>query len=138
MPNYTYPGVYIEELPAAGPIAGVGTSTAAFIGPALDGPLLTPTKITNWKQFKDTFGEYVTTPQRQYMAHAVEGFFKNGGTVCYIVRVGTAARALFEIDDSTAGASLGKTVRLEAKRDGLVGNGYQFSAIHASLVTTAS
>src|SRR5205807_1555539 len=90
--KYTTPGVYIEELPAAGPIEGVGTSTAAFIGPALKGPIKVPTEVTNWTQFKDTFGDYITTP-RQYLAYAVEGFFKNGGTVAYIVRVGTARRA---------------------------------------------
>src|SRR6266568_1483679 len=33
MPDYRSPGVYVEELPSAvKPIAGVGTSTAAFIG----------------------------------------------------------------------------------------------------------
>ena len=58
MPDYTTkaPGVYIEEIPATGPIAGVGTSTAAFIGPALFGQLNSPLKITNWTQFRDAFG----------------------------------------------------------------------------------
>src|SRR4051794_22328079 len=33
MPQYLSPGVYVEEIPSADkPIAGVGTSTAAFIG----------------------------------------------------------------------------------------------------------
>ena len=50
MINYTTPGVFIEEIPATGPIAGVGTSTAAFIGPALFGPINIPTRITNWTQ----------------------------------------------------------------------------------------
>ena len=29
----SYPGVYIEEFAPGAPIQGVGTSTAAFIGP---------------------------------------------------------------------------------------------------------
>ena len=33
MPQYLSPGVYVEEVPSAvKPIAGVGTSTAGFIG----------------------------------------------------------------------------------------------------------
>ena len=33
MPSYLSPGVYVEEVPSsAAPIAGVGTSTAGFIG----------------------------------------------------------------------------------------------------------
>ena len=32
MPQYLAPGVYVEEVPGTPPIAGVGTSTAAFIG----------------------------------------------------------------------------------------------------------
>ena len=33
MATYTYPGVYVEEIPPqVRPIAGVGTSTAAFLG----------------------------------------------------------------------------------------------------------
>ena len=36
-PPYLAPGVYVEEVPAAvKPIAGVGTSTAGFIGVAAD------------------------------------------------------------------------------------------------------
>src|SRR5262245_26062083 len=37
MPQYFSPGVYVEEVPpAAQPIAGVGTSTAGFIGVVAD------------------------------------------------------------------------------------------------------
>ena len=63
MPDYRTPGVFIEEQPATGPIAGVGTSTAAFIGPALSGPINVPTKFTNWTQFRAGFGEYLVSPR---------------------------------------------------------------------------
>src|SRR5437870_11309790 len=37
MPQYLAPGVYVEEVPSsAAPIAGVGTSTAGFIGVVRD------------------------------------------------------------------------------------------------------
>jgi phage tail sheath protein FI len=132
MPTYKAPGVYIEELPAIGPISGVGTSTLAFIGPALKGPIKVPTKITNWSQFKDTFGAYISAP-RHYLAYAVEGFFKNRGTVAYVVRVGTATRAFFELDDRATG----KALRVEAREEGTAGNLLTVQIQNAQIVTAA-
>ena len=56
----SYPGVYIEEFAPGAPIQGVGTSTAAFLGPAASGPLNTPTKLTSWDEFRRTFGDSPT------------------------------------------------------------------------------
>ena len=69
------PGVYIDEIPATGPIAGVSTSTAAFLGPTVTGVGLVnePTLVTNWTQFKTLFGEYSAAP-RLFLPHAVRGF----------------------------------------------------------------
>jgi phage tail sheath protein FI len=131
--NFKTPGVYVVELPATGPIAGVGTSTAAFIGAALKGPINTPTKITSWTQFKDQFGEWINHPDF-YLAYAVRGFFDNGGTVCYITRVGTAARALLDLDDRGAG----KALRVEALTEGVVGNGITVEVQDAQIVATAN
>ncbi len=50
------PGVYIQEILVPGPIPGVGTSTAAFIGPAKKGPIGQPVFLTNWSQFIGEFG----------------------------------------------------------------------------------
>jgi uncharacterized protein len=80
----SYPGVYIDEVQTAQPIQGVGTSTAAFAGVASKGALDTPTKITSWEAFQATFG---TAVPGFYLWYAVRGFFENGGTVCYVVRV---------------------------------------------------
>ena len=101
-PQYSYPGVYIEEVTGPGVIAGVGTSTAAFIGPAGAGPLLEPTRITSLDDYIHVFGTsrdgrpwpYLydgSTPY--YLGFAVEGFFRNGGTQAFVVRVGTAAQS---------------------------------------------
>jgi phage tail sheath protein FI len=80
----SYPGVYIDEVPAAQPIKGVGTSTAAFAGVAAAGPLDTPLKLTSWTAFQSTFGGSVPG---FYLWYTVRGFFENGGQVCYVVRV---------------------------------------------------
>jgi hypothetical protein len=86
MPNYLSPGVYVEEVEAGSrPIEGVGTAVAAFVGLAARGPANTPTLVTNWNQFTATFGEFV---EGSYLAHAVYGYFLNGGGAAYVVRVG--------------------------------------------------
>jgi uncharacterized protein len=86
MPTYLSPGVYVEEVESGSrPIEGVGTAVAAFVGFAAQGPFNTPTLVSNWGQFTQTFGEFV---DGCYLAHAVYGYFLNGGGNCYVVRVG--------------------------------------------------
>ncbi|WP_229992146.1 MULTISPECIES: phage tail sheath family protein [unclassified Arthrobacter] len=41
--------------------------------------------MSNWTQFSDTFGDFVPG---SYLAHAVYGYFLNGGGNCYVVRIG--------------------------------------------------
>jgi phage tail sheath protein FI len=179
MPTYLAPGVYVEEVPASNrPIAGVGTSTAGFIGVVADsvnmavdigasgatatvtiaggiitvitvtaggkgytpggvtvtitgtggsgatatatvtgdavtaiavtngGTLYTaatvtitgnyvvetagtPVLATGWEDFKNNFGDFQAG--NLTLAHAVYGFFNNGGTAVWIIRVATAA-----------------------------------------------
>ena len=114
MPQYLSPGVYVEEVPSgAAPIAGVGTSTAGFIGvsdgevkmPEIPGqfdslgqplyydltdtPAGEPQLITSWEAFKKKFGDI--SAGNKILAHAVYGFFNNGGTRCWITRLLTSA-----------------------------------------------
>jgi Bacteriophage tail sheath protein len=96
MPTYLTPGVYVEEVPSTSkPIEGVGTSIAAFVGLAPGGPVNTPMRIANWTQFAKIFGD-PNEPDNgpfmegAYLAHAVYGFFQNGGGLCWVVRVGAA------------------------------------------------
>ncbi len=135
MASYTTPGVYIEELPATGPIAPVGTSTLALIGPAQSGPMNVPTKITNWTQFADTFGGFQASP-RLYLAHAVRGFFDNQGAVAYIVRVGTAKRALLDLNDR--GGVPGTALRVQALLDGTGGDLITVAVTDAQIVPLAN
>ncbi len=137
MPNYLSPGVYVEEVEAGSrPIEGVGTAVAAFVGLAARGPANTPTLVTNWNQFTATFGEFV---ESSYLAHAVYGYFLNGGGAAYVVRVGadgvmpTASAELpsatekgkpaFRVAALEAGAEGNDlSVEVEAPGDGAEGN----------------
>jgi len=103
MPNYLSPGVYVEEVQAASrPIEGAGTAVAAFVGLAQRGPANTPVMVTNWSQFVASFGDFM---EGSYLAHSVYGFFLNGGTTAYIVRIGAedagAPSARLELPSST-------------------------------------
>ncbi|GAA4434930.1 phage tail sheath subtilisin-like domain-containing protein [Actinokineospora soli] len=86
--SYLAPGVYMEEVSSGSrPIEAVGTAVAAFVGFAERGPLHEPVLVTNWTQFKANFGDFVPGC---YLAHAVYGYFQNGGGTAYVVRVGAS------------------------------------------------
>ncbi|CQR61129.1 phage tail sheath family protein [Streptomyces leeuwenhoekii] len=89
MPTYLTPGVYVEEVQSgARPIEGVGTAVAAFVGFAEAGPFHTPTLVTSWDQYTQLFGGFT---EGTYLAHAVYGYFANGGGAAYVVRIGGSA-----------------------------------------------
>ena len=92
MAEYLSPGVYVEEYdnsPRA--IEGVGTSAAGFVGLAERGNVVgAPTYITSFAAFKRTFGGFLSEfsyGEYRYLAYAVEQFFANGGTKCFVSRV---------------------------------------------------
>jgi uncharacterized protein len=102
MPDYTAPGVYVEEIgPNPHPITGVSTSTAAFVGITASGPF-TPTLITSVTEYQVAFGSQIGA---EFLGHAVRGFIQNGGTRCYVLRIEATAdpaeslKALEALDD---------------------------------------
>ena len=92
MAEYLSPGVYVEEFESGGkPMEGVSTSTAGFIGLAERGPVEgVPQLITNFADFKRTYGGYLSESEfgeYRFLAYAVEHFFINGGSRCFVARV---------------------------------------------------
>ena len=125
MPQYLSPGVYVEEVDSGSrPIEGVGTAVAAFVGLASQGPTDVPILVTNWGQFSQTFGDFV---EGSYLAHAVYGYFLNGGGSCYVIRVGGGANgnqpapAKAELTSGSEAAKVG-AYRVTALKPGDVGN----------------
>jgi hypothetical protein len=121
MPQYLSPGVYIEEVEAGSrPIEGVGTAVAAFVGLASRGQANTPTLVTNWSQFTQTFGDFI---EGSYLAHAVYGYFLNGGGAAYVVRVGAGGAMPTATVELTSGKDKGTpTYRVSALEAGPAGN----------------
>jgi phage tail sheath protein FI len=97
MPDYLAPGVYIEETGSRPQsIAGVETSTAAFVGLTASGPVSTGATalplLTSLADFERFYGGLddlhiggAVTPN--YVAHAVRAFFANGGRRLHVARV---------------------------------------------------
>ena len=136
------PGVFIQEIDVPGPIAGVSTSIAAFIGPTLAGPILEPVRVTNYTQFANRFG----LPDANgnlvpyfpaggvFVPHAVRGFFNNGGQTCYFIRVSRARRAAATLNDRATTAQ--PTLVVRARSEGVAGNNVTVEVQDASVASS--
>lgn len=93
MPQYLAPGVYVEEIAGPRTIQGVGTSTAAFIGPCRFGPTSgRPELLTSYLDFARIYGDMNDLhldggDMPNYLALGVKGFFDEGGTSLYVSRL---------------------------------------------------
>jgi|HubBroStandDraft_6_1064221.scaffolds.fasta_scaffold107299_2 phage tail sheath protein FI len=131
MPQYLAPGVYVEEIPGPRTIAGVSTSTAAFVGPTRFGPTSgQPELLTSYLDFGRIYGDAVDLEfsdngeSTNFMALGVKGFFDEGGTSLYVVRTfsytgETPAADHAFADTPSTGSDPG--IRVRARFPGLAG-----------------
>jgi len=78
------PDVYVEEVASPPGVPTVSVSTGAFVGIADRGPVNEAVFIDSFTSYIRTFGSYRSD---SYLTYAVKGFFDNGGSRCYVVRV---------------------------------------------------
>jgi hypothetical protein len=84
------PGVYpAADEPRAKPLTVADTRVAGFVGLAARGPLDEPVLIRSWTEFLDIYGHSTES----YLARSIEGFFTNGGSSCYVVRIAHRAKS---------------------------------------------
>src|SRR5581483_9297338 len=121
------PGVYpATEEPRAKPLTVSDTRVAGFVGLAAKGPLDEPILLGGWNEFVDVYGN----SGEGYLARAVEGFFLNGGSSCYVVRIAHRPRTgeTPGADHPSCGEFLVKdgwdkpTLRVRALNEGRWGN----------------
>ena len=79
MPTYKSPGVYFEPV-FLKPEARLVTGVPGFVGFA-DGPVNTPVSLHR----KEEFASHFTARPQSFLVDAVNGFFDNSGTRCYVV-----------------------------------------------------
>ena len=92
MPEYLSPGVYVEEFDSGlKPMEGVSTSTAGFIGMTERGPIIgAPEFVSSFADYQRKFGGYLSENAYEgyrFLPYAIEQFFLNGGSRCFIMRV---------------------------------------------------
>ena len=81
---YSYPGVYIKELPSpVHSITAVATSIAAFVGYTARGIDNRAQAIYSFADFQRLYGGLASNSELSY---AVQQFFQNGGSQAYVVR----------------------------------------------------
>lgn len=124
MAEYLSPGVYVEEFESGSkPMEGVSTSTAGFIGLAERGPVEgVPQLVTNPADFHRMYGGYLSENEfgeYRYLAYAVEQFFLNGGSRCFVCRVAPQDAVCAT---AFAPSKEKPVVQLTAKNPGMWGN----------------
>lgn len=96
MSTYQAPGVYSTIVNSGNkPIESVGSSTAGFLGHTSQGPTQKPMLVTSWAQYQKLFGGF---KEGGYLAHAVYGFFLNGGARAYVNNIGEKKEGQSEND----------------------------------------
>jgi Bacteriophage tail sheath protein len=129
MVQVSFPGVYIQEKSSGvRTITGVATSIAAFVDGFPRGPLDEAVQCLGFADFEREFGGIHTSSPASY---GIKQFFQNGGSECWVVRVGAGAATATATIDDTAGAGgtlmfrarAGRQIRGEiANNPGLWGN----------------
>jgi len=137
MAEYLTPGVYVEEFDSgAVPMASVSTSTAGFVGVTEKGPHTgVPVLITNYANFRRIFGGNLSENEfgeYRYLSYAVNQFFTNGGSRCYVKRV-VPANATFahNVEDDQAAPLV-----IYSKNPGAWGNKITIAVTPASKTKT--
>ena len=133
MAEYLSPGVYVEEFDSgATPMEGVGTSTAGFVGLAQRGPTSgLPQLVTNYADFGRIYGGHLSANEfgdYRFLSYAVESFFVNGGSRCYVMRVAPP--------DAKASTGSAAALSFTARNPGLWGDDISISFAPASKAKT--
>lgn len=119
--SYTYPGVYIEEVPSGvHPIASAATSNTAFVGFFPRGPFNKAVFIDSFESFVRIFGGLERLSETSY---AIQQYYLNGGQIAYVVRVasGNPQAAVGKL--MTADSAPSTALKLEAASPGEWGKG---------------
>jgi hypothetical protein len=113
--TYTYPGVYVEEVPSGvRTITGVSTSNTAFIGFFPRGPMDKAARITSFADFERSYGGLDTESEVSY---AIQQYYLNGGSVAFLVRVASGSPSPASLT-LQGGSPLQASLRVEAANPG--------------------
>jgi phage tail sheath protein FI len=126
--TYTYPGVYVEEIPSGvRTIVGVSTSDTAFVDYFKRGPVNEATRITSFGEFTTIFGGLDAKSAASY---AIQQYYLNGGAIAWVVRVATSG-AQPSSTTLTGGSPTQDTLTVTAKNPGKWGDNLRVAVVQA-------
>ena len=134
--DHRAPGIYQSfDSVAPPPLSIANTRITGFVGLTQKGPMNEPTRLTNWDEFVEIFGQSTDS----YTSDSVYGFFKNGGTDCWVVRCAhVAPRGEVPGADHASCAEHVQnddwnkpSLKIRALNEGTWGNTIWFRCVHA-------
>lgn len=132
MPTYAAPGVYVEEVASSQKsLSAAATAIAAFVGfterapgdDPSDPEGVKPRLVTSWNQFEQLYGGFASGCM---LPISLYGYFQNGGSIVYVVRI-----------PNTVAASEPSQVALPAA-DRALGNPLSISSIEPGATLTVA
>ena len=132
-------GINVVEVDgkAAPTVVSAPISTAGFLVFSLRGVPNTPVHVQGFSDFVTNFGTFTANA---YGAHNVRGFFDNGGSDAYVVRIASASAAAAgtTLNDRAAAPTLRVTAGMQGKADpGAWGNALALTVSDHPRGTTA-
>jgi phage tail sheath protein FI len=117
MPSaYTYPGVYVEEVPSGvRTITGVSTSNTAFVDFFARGPMNEAVQVTSPEDFNRRFGGLHRDSEASY---AIAQYYLNGGQIAWVVRVAAGHPVTAQYRFAAGGSPAGGELVVEAASPG--------------------
>jgi phage tail sheath protein FI len=140
MPQVSYPGVYIQEVPSGvHTITSVATSITAFIDFFAEGPMNEAVEIFGMTDFQRVFGGL---DDRSEGSYAISQFFLNGGGTALVIRVAAAdgthplskAGVILKADATGGGAQV---LEVSAANEGVWGNNVRVDVDYSTTDPTA-
>jgi len=140
MPQVSYPGVYIQEVPSGvHTITSVATSITAFIDFFAEGPMNEAVEIFGMTDFQRVFGGL---DDRSEGSYAVSQFFLNGGGTALVIRVAASdgshplskAGVILKADATGGGAQV---LEVSAANEGIWGNNLRVDVDYSTTDPTA-
>jgi phage tail sheath protein FI len=140
MPQVSYPGVYIQEVPSGvHTITSVATSITAFIDFFAEGPMNEAVEIFGMTDFQRVFGGL---DDRSEGSYAISQFFLNGGGTALVIRVAAAdgthplskAGVILKADATGGGAQV---LEVSAANEGIWGNNVRVDVDYSTTDPTA-
>jgi phage tail sheath protein FI len=131
------PGIYqtFDKL-APPPLTISNARITGFVGVTQKGPMNEAVRLTNWDEFLEVYG----VSNASYTSDAVFGFFRNGGTDCWVVRVAHCAPTgeLPGLDHASCAEHVQvddwnkPSLKIRALNEGTWGNNIWFRCEHAT------